>query len=212
MSFAFTGQKSGGKTSQPQVSRKEARKLERLERKKRKADFFSAPQKALKRCADDEHAESPKRKKARVVDLPKASITECGPTGILKPPLSDPDKSKSKRPQKVIPRKHAPTPSLSLDISGTQGRTQKEQDEDGYIAYLESKLGYNRTDKMTRRALVDDGLDGELATIELYVICSTKLRCRPVRSCFCYHSSSASMYTPMQISSILIQTISGEGI
>jgi hypothetical protein len=207
MSFAFTGQKSGGKTSQPQVSRKEARKLDRLERKKRKADFFSGPQKALKRCADDEHAESPKRKKARVVDVPKASVPEGKPTGMLKPPLSDPDKSKPKRPQKVVPRKHDPTPSLCLDILGTQGRTQKEQDEDGYIAYLESKLGYNKSDKMTRRALADDGLDGELATIEFYVIRSTELRCRPVRSCFFYHTLSASMCTPMQISSFLIQTL-----
>ena len=44
--------------SQKQVSRKEARKLDRIGCKKRKAEFFSAPHRDLKRRADKEPSDS----------------------------------------------------------------------------------------------------------------------------------------------------------
>ena len=110
------------KTSRQKVSRKESRKQERVEQKKRKAEFFSVtPSCSKPRTVEpEEHFDSPKRKKPKSVRSQAATVDDA--------PL--------------------PLPS----------RSQREEDEDSYIAYLESKLGY----KSGKRAkgIPEDGLDG----------------------------------------------------
>jgi nucleolar MIF4G domain-containing protein 1 len=127
------------------LSRKDARKQQRVEQKQRKAQFFSAAPSSRKRSAEDEHADSPKRKKARagsaIVPEPFSSSQ----------PLAKP-KKKTASADSVAP------PNLSSKISNRPARSQREKDEDAYITYLESKLGCKPGKKF--KGTGSDGLDG----------------------------------------------------
>lgn len=62
-------------------------------------------------------------------------------------------KNPKKEPTRLEKMVAAPKP-------GARVRTQKEKEEDAYIAYLESKLGYGKGSKKKMSAADDDGLDG----------------------------------------------------
>ncbi|KAJ7067055.1 hypothetical protein C8F01DRAFT_657335 [Mycena amicta] len=136
-----------------QASRKELRKLERLGAKQRKAQFFSAPPESqsvvkqpqtVKRVSENvDHAESPPRKKARfATEAPAAT----------KPKSTTPKTQKRKTALEKFAEKQSKPAALPARLP----RSQKEKDEDAYIAYLEGKLGHDKNKKGKRE---DDGLD-----------------------------------------------------
>ncbi|KAJ6508008.1 hypothetical protein C8R47DRAFT_1036862 [Mycena vitilis] len=137
-------------------SRKELRKQERTGLKQRKAEFFSAPQTG-KRVADEEHTDSPQRKKAKLTTAVKQ------PTVPVTVP-SKPTPATTTRAEPVKPTKPAKPKKTALEkLVGRSDpaptslgpRSRKDKEEDAYIAYLESKLGYSK--KKNKRE--DDGLD-----------------------------------------------------
>lgn len=117
------------------LSRKDVRKQDRNQRKQRKAQFFAG----TKRLVDDEHEEAPKPKKLKL-DLPKTT-----PAANTKIPSND--QRKAKKPS-----------ALERLASGSRlPSSQRETEDDRYIAYLESKLGYGKGKKMADE---EDGLGG----------------------------------------------------
>jgi hypothetical protein len=146
------------KNSRGRMSRKDARKQERLEKKKRKADFFSSTptSAAPKHQAAIDHPESPKRKKAKI---DPASSSKKPDLATSKPPRKSTKTALEKLAEKKAPHKDA-TQVLR------NPRSQVEREEDAYIAYLEAKLGYNRGKASSGNA--DDGLDGaHLSTFDM---------------------------------------------
>ncbi|KAF7374789.1 MIF4G/MA4-domain-containing protein [Mycena sanguinolenta] len=150
------------KSNKSKLSRKELRKQERTGLKQRKAEFFSA---SHKRTAEEEHAESPQRKKVKLA--PREAVSNLTPS-IQTPPTPAPaddstirEPVKTPKPAKTTPkpkttaleklaRRKDPAPASLLP------RSQKEKEEDAYIAYLEAKLGYGGGKKKKRE---NDGLD-----------------------------------------------------
>lgn len=143
------GNGSGPKTKnlRHQISRKDARKQDRFNRKQRKAAFFASTQNPHygKRVADTEHAESPKRKKVKV--------TEPGPVQINK--LKVDSKGDKKPAPNPMPRQadlkatSKPKSKTALEklvsrsdkMTATSfSRSKQEREDDAYIAYLEGKL------------------------------------------------------------------------
>lgn len=131
----------------------------------------------MKRPAGHDHAESPQRKKSKTSETPRE---QPKPQKVAPPP--PPSRQVKKKTKEEAPTKSkakgltkGPTaleklaqrsgPGGRNDVSTTTGlpRTQKEKEEDAYIAYLESKLGLK---KGTSRAsklgagMDEDGLDG----------------------------------------------------
>ncbi|KAJ7903418.1 hypothetical protein B0H14DRAFT_3079584 [Mycena olivaceomarginata] len=143
-----------------QPSRKELRKQERSGAKQRKAEFFSAPH---KRAAEEEHGDSPQRKKVKlatqeVVNKPSPSVVAPSAARVTSEPVVKVAQPKPK-PAKIKPKKTA----LEKLLGGSDPtpapvgpRSQKEKEEDAYIAYLEAKLGYGGKKTKKRE---EDGLD-----------------------------------------------------
>ncbi|KAJ7475957.1 hypothetical protein FB451DRAFT_1034114 [Mycena latifolia] len=137
---------------------KELRKQERTGKKQRKAEFFSVPG---KRAAEEEHGDSPQRKKIKLA--PEAVSKEETPvkapskpprlsgssTSILEGPKAVKTVKKTKTALEKRVARSDPTPT-SLGP-----RSQKDKEEDAYMAYLESKLGYTKKKSLRE----DDGLD-----------------------------------------------------
>ena len=159
-SFA-QGHRPRNKGKNSQVSRRDTRKQERLDRKKRRADHFStrAVAIAVKRGTGGEHVDVPavkRRKTVHFADQGKGSI----PRQKTRPPeLSDAHtstKSKSKTAlERLVSRSTREAPKVASRIP----RTREETEEDAYIAYLEAKLGYSKGTKR-RTGDEDDGLGG----------------------------------------------------
>ncbi|KAF7970077.1 hypothetical protein HWV62_25056 [Athelia sp. TMB] len=149
------GKKNG--KNRHQLSRKDARKQDREDKKKRKADFFSAPPKAnlVKRPAPTEHTESPQRKKTKLSGAepirPPAPALPTQVKPALKKTLTSVTSAKPPKPRTALEKLASRSDAPSLPRSS---RSQKEREEDAYIAYLESKLGRGK-----KTAEDDDGLD-----------------------------------------------------
>jgi nucleolar MIF4G domain-containing protein 1 len=145
----------GHNPSISRISRKDARRLERTQIKRRKADFFSATSSAPKRRAPEEHAESPKRKKAKTANVSPVRKSHASSTPpqipIQKPARKSHTEGRSSRKFKK---------SVTFP-----GKSQRDEDEDAYIAYLESKLGY----KPGHKSSVGDGLDGAQVCLDISV-------------------------------------------
>jgi nucleolar MIF4G domain-containing protein 1 len=150
---------------QDQISRKEARKHERIVRKQNKAEFFSTNAARHKRPAEENHEESPNRKKPKhdktipsippAASQPSAQSTykaEVAPTKPLPPSILKTSKKTRTPLEKLAGGSNAPPTTFA--------RTRKEEEEDSYIAYLESKLGYAKGSKR-KKFVEDDGLDGK---------------------------------------------------
>ncbi|KAG5339817.1 hypothetical protein C0989_003498 [Termitomyces sp. Mn162] len=130
--------------SKPKISRKEARKEQRQNRKKSKSQYFSAGNANKRNAEQEEHDESPQRKKAKlglhdVVPKPK-------PTPETKSPKV------KKLAEKVTPKSVTPRTLPRIP-------DQKRDDDDAYIAYLEAKLGYAKGVKRKKPVEDDDLLD-----------------------------------------------------
>ncbi|KAF9456613.1 hypothetical protein BDZ94DRAFT_1204156 [Collybia nuda] len=144
------------KKKQAQATRKEVRKQDRAVRKRSKAEFFST---RYKRPAEVDHEEAPHHKKPKR-DKPQASVTSDSLLPRV-PNISKVDVNSQKSLR--IPGSKSVTASLdklskSSDMVWVPAvKTRKEQEEDSYIAYLESKLGYTKRNK--KKITEDDGLD-----------------------------------------------------
>ncbi|KAF9525634.1 hypothetical protein CPB83DRAFT_859086 [Crepidotus variabilis] len=157
------------KRSHPRLSRsgsrKDARKQERVMRKQRKADFFSQNQSgsrtsgdSLKRSAESDNDEVPQRKRVKPGDS-KTSLTsqQKGKSkSNSKPSISSPS---HKAPKESTKDKKSKTSLEKLSRTGSIStlRSRVEEEEDKYIAYLESQLGSKATGKS--KATEEDGLD-----------------------------------------------------
>ncbi|KAJ7170843.1 hypothetical protein C8R43DRAFT_981266 [Mycena crocata] len=149
-------------SNKSKVSRKELRKQERSGRKQRKAEFFAAPQPAAKRGAEEEHADSPQRKKIKLAGTADAGSKQPVPVqASTKPSIATSEPKAMKAPKTVKPVKKTKTALEKLvgrpdpSPASLGPRSQKDREEDAYIAYLESKLGYGQ--KKNKKE--DDGLD-----------------------------------------------------
>jgi len=140
--------------SKGQLSRKDNRKLGRVESKKRKAGHHTTKQRQQhKRPAQKEHENAPVAKKPRV----------------------------SAPPPETNPRPNKKTPLQKL-VDNSSGRSdppksQEEDKEDVYIRYLEAKLGWKNGTKTSAygSGLADDGLDGAYRVI---LNCSSQFNCQ----------------------------------
>ncbi|KAH7884460.1 hypothetical protein F5I97DRAFT_2037366 [Phlebopus sp. FC_14] len=144
------------------TSRKDARKQERLDRKKRKADHFSVKAASAKRMAEDEDLKSPESKRRKTVHFAN-DVDAPRPTRPI--PSPRPNAIPSKPPQKSSVNSKTKTTALerltAKSGSGPQRstprapRTREEEEEDAYIAYLEAKLGYSQGGKRKKGDDVD---------------------------------------------------------
>ncbi|KAI0264458.1 hypothetical protein BC834DRAFT_924661 [Gloeopeniophorella convolvens] len=149
-----------GGPHRPKLTRKEARKQGRTEKKQRKADFFTSVNANEKRASDAPHPESPPSKKAKLAEPARSRNAELqGSKNSAKPSSS---KDSSKKPKDALRKTSSKALERSIPIPL---RSRQEEDEDRYIAYLESKLG---SGKRTKKGTVDyskdfdeDGLGGE---------------------------------------------------
>ena len=137
------------------LSRKDARKQERLDRKKRRADHFST---AGKRKPEEEHVDVPDSKR-RKTDHVKGSTSpqKTRHDSLARSDACKPTTSKSKPTplEKLASQSTREAPKVAPRIT----RTREEAEEDAYIAYLETRLGYSNG---SRRSNGDeaDGLGG----------------------------------------------------
>ncbi|KAI0065323.1 hypothetical protein BV25DRAFT_1928190 [Artomyces pyxidatus] len=146
--------RSRNRPSRPKVSRKEARKQDRAEKKQRKASFFGSNANSLKRVAEIEHPESSKRKKAR---LQTTDVPEAIPVSSLVKPQSSKmtlaiisETNVQRKTKKKIGKGKA-TREQPVSVP----RSQQEKNEDKYIAYLEGMLG----NKGKKGSSYDKGFD-----------------------------------------------------
>ncbi|VDB83737.1 unnamed protein product [Peniophora sp. CBMAI 1063] len=163
-----------GHARKPKLSRKEARKQDRAEKKQRKASYFTShaqliSQPGAKRPADSshEHPDSPVRKKARIAPQNSASATVTKTSTVL--PSAVP---KGKASAATEPSKREPSALQKLANRATSmpvPRSQTERDEDARIAYLESKLGMKKGAKKGGGGFEDDGLDDLLDGLDSIV-------------------------------------------
>jgi hypothetical protein len=143
--FGVENVKPGGRRSyRPHTSRKEARKQQRLDRKKNNAEFHGVK----KRPVVDEHSESPERKRARQEELP---------TYEHKAPTAGTILSMNKKKKSTTGGSHKTTRLATT----SKAKSQIEEEEETYIAYLEAKLGYSNRGKKVRESEDTDGLGGE---------------------------------------------------
>lgn len=148
------------------LSRKDARKQERLDRKKRRADHLSTTAVDLKRKAEEEYADVPyskRRKTDRFADEVKSSSPPQihntrpprGPSEPSDSSTSTKTKSKFTALEKLASKSTPKAPKVASRVL----RTREEAEEDAYIAYLEAKLGYSNGAKRRKGDEVD-GLAG----------------------------------------------------
>lgn len=167
----------GGPKGGRQPSRKEARKQEREGRKQRKAQFHTShgahKPSQPKRAADNEHPDSPQRKKVRLSQpATKAKPPQAPASGSKIVPFTKassnskkasngetPLEKASRRADSALKKARAESVTSAPAIAP---RSSQEEEEDAYIAYLESKLGYRKGGKRTTKYSQgnDDGLDG----------------------------------------------------
>lgn len=140
------------------MPRKDARKQEREARKQKKAAYFSVNNK--KRLAEEEHHESPQRKKPRQASSAEPRVAvfskDISPAKAKESLVTQPPPAPVVKTHKLTKSKimHAAERS-----SHPMAKGRIDNEEDAYISYLESQLGYSKSGKKKRIA-DDDGLDG----------------------------------------------------
>ena len=136
------------------LSRKDARKQERLDRKKRRADHFSAI--VGKHEIEEEHVDVPDSKRRKTVHF--QDQVKSTPVKNIRPAESrEPIKSKP-RPTALEKLASQCTRKTPKAASRTP-RTREEAEEDAYITYLEARLGYSKGSKRNQGDEAD-GLGG----------------------------------------------------
>jgi nucleolar MIF4G domain-containing protein 1 len=144
------------------VSRKEERRQGRAAQKQRKAEYFSHTPNARKRPAEEDHTESPQRKKHRQSNPENAPevkhhVTPQQRKDKKAPPIHPTHKITSKPSEKPSQISALKKPSKSSSAPKTS--PPREDPEDVYIAYLEAQLGLSKGGKKKAKE-DDDGLDG----------------------------------------------------
>lgn len=182
------------KNGHAQLSRKEARKQERQGKRQRKAEFYNSSSNNLnkpgaKRNASHEHPDSPQHKKRKFSQSgegPSAPKSQFSKTSSLKAstnrttPFEDPShakdnssSSKSRKSTRGTTNKVVSQPRVEKkrkeSTSAVLPRTRQEEEEDAYIVYLESKLGYKKGGRKSSKLADDDGLDGMCHILEITV-------------------------------------------
>lgn len=139
------------------MSRRDHRKLERIENKKRKAEHHATDQRQQhKRPVQEAHEGAPVAKKPRVSAL------------------SPKTKTSNRKPEKRTPLQKLV--DESPDYPGLS-RTREEDKEDAYIRYLEDKLGWKKNGTKTTAygsGLADAGLDGMYKTFSVVSVSLAK--------------------------------------
>lgn len=168
------GSSSSWKNGRPKVSRKEARKQQRTERKQSKAQFFRPGTNGAKRRAEHDHEESPQQKKQKVTQA--SSQPAAGPSRTAGPNSNEPkagpsnptskkdtkpkrDATKVTALEKLAARSESTEKKEPRNLRRRVPQSQEEMDEDAYIARLEAKLGRKKGGKLSKE-WEDDGLDG----------------------------------------------------
>lgn len=133
--------------SRRKVSRKEARKEQRQNRKKTKAEYFSGNSGNKRHAGQEEHHESPQRKKAKLdqSDVP-------------------PKHPKLTTEAKALKVKDKPVKKVFQPVI-SQIPDPRRHEDDAYITYLETKLGYTKGAKRKKPA-EDDGIDGKPCALQ----------------------------------------------
>lgn len=144
------------------VSRKEERRQGRTSQKQRKAEYFSHTPNTRKRPAEEDHTESPQRKKHRQSNPESAPevkhyVTPQQRKDKKAPPIHSIHKIASKPSEK--PSKISALKKPSKSFSAPKISSSIEDPEDAYIAYLEAQLGLSKGGKKKAKE-DDDGLDG----------------------------------------------------
>lgn len=128
-----------------------------------------------KRQAEDEHIDSPDRKRVRLLEAKQSTRQHSGlkPQTAAQSKQSEKEKNVGPMPQKN--RKVKSETALEKLAQRTErkpssgfappkaSRTEQEKQEDAYISHLESKLGWAKSGSRTSKygkGLEDDGLDG----------------------------------------------------
>jgi len=144
------------------VSRKEERRQGRAAQKQRKAEYFSHTPNTRKRPAEEDHTESPQRKKHRQSDPESAPEVKR----YVTPQQREDKKASPSHLTHKITSKPSEKPSKSSALkkpskssSASKKSLPREDPEDVYIAYLEAQLGLSKGGKKKAKE-EDDGLDG----------------------------------------------------
>ncbi|KAG2146159.1 uncharacterized protein EDB93DRAFT_1086687 [Suillus bovinus] len=155
------------KSGRSHASRKDARKQERADRKKRKADHFIHTAHSAKRKTEDEHVNSPQRKRMKTSQEsdsrpPSSKSHNAAATKVLprhrpaEPHTTTESVPKQKLQTTALEKLVNKSAAKPRKVASTHPRSREEEEEDAYIAYLESKLGY--AGGGSRRK--DDDMDG----------------------------------------------------
>ncbi|TCD69365.1 suppressor of glycerol defect [Steccherinum ochraceum] len=173
-----SGSSRGARQAKP--SRKEARKQQRTEKKQSKVQRSTVSRSNIKRPIEQEHEESPRRKKPRLSETP--AVGRSAPSNMNKNPSESvprqvptrlPTSQQKNKAPRVAPKPTALEKLAARVDSGAPSfgrgshKSQEERDEDAYIARLEAKLG-KRSGKLSKE-WQDDGLDdllNDLDTLE----------------------------------------------
>lgn len=156
-----TSRRSRSSLHRPKVSRKEARKQSREGKKRRKAEYFSSIGTNPKRLATSPLPESPPPKKRTVAGPRQPQIS-----GLQSAKgLTEHSSGLASKKTKAVTSSRAPSSRLvNHPTFPTLPRSQQEEEEDRYIAFLEGKLTSGKRSKNGSgylREVVDDGLGGE---------------------------------------------------
>jgi len=142
------------------VSRKEARRQGRTAQKQRKAEYFSHASNTRKRPAEEDHSESPQRKKHRESNPESAPEVKHYVISQQRMDMNAPQipihKTTSKSSE--MPAKSSSLKKLSKSTA-PKTSPPREDPEDAYIAYLETQLGLRKGGKKKTKE-EEDGLDG----------------------------------------------------
>ncbi|KAI5983325.1 hypothetical protein EDD15DRAFT_1888672 [Pisolithus albus] len=145
-------------------SRKDARKQERLERKKRKADHFSTRTSSVKHDAVEESVPVTKRRKTAHFTGHEQANNSGSKESLVSSRRTDIQTGKPSQPSKKSKEKKAKYDKSSLKVASRSQehktasivlKSREEDDDDACIAYYEAMLGYKEGKRKK-----SDGLDG----------------------------------------------------
>jgi nucleolar MIF4G domain-containing protein 1 len=155
-----TSRHSRSSLHKPKTSRKEARKQSREGKKRRKAEYFSSTGTGSKRLATSPHPDSPPPPKKRSVAARQPWL-QSAERQSEKGLSENSSRLTSKKPTRAVTSSRTPS-SRSVTLP-TLPRSQQEEDEDRYIALLETKLTSGKRSKNGPgylKDIMDDGLGG----------------------------------------------------
>lgn len=157
----------------PRVSRKEARKQDREGKKRRKAEYFSSTATTSKRVVASPHPESPLPKRRTVTEVPRPQSSDLQ----SRKSLSGHSSTLESKDNGLVASSRKPSSRLvNRSTLPTLPRSRQDEDEDRYIALLETKLTSGKKSKNGAGYVKDienDGLGGEYSYFALWITTSS---------------------------------------